>query len=79
MSSFLICTKCGRTLSAKKLKFIDLVHEKIEKGGNLNDNSDIFKKLNITYICCKSVITSAQLDEGCKEFYNRIGYYIKKK
>ena len=75
MSSFVICATCCRTISSKKLKFIDLIQEKIQKKGNLNDNSDILKKLNITDLCCKRTITSTQLDEGCKEFYARNGYY----
>lgn len=77
MSTFIICTKCCRTLSSKKLKFIDMLNEKKEKNGNLSDNSDIFKKLNVSSICCKIMITCTQLDGNCEEFYSRIGYYKK--
>ena len=77
MASFLICTTCCRTISAKKLDFIDGVDEKIKMGGDLTDNSDLFEKLNITDICCKRTVATSQLDAACKEYYGRRGYYNK--
>lgn len=75
MSGFIICDKCCRTLSKKKLMFENMKRKKIMSNGDTSDNSDILKKLNITSICCKIVITYSILDEGCKEYYTRLGFY----
>ncbi len=59
MSGFVICCGCNRTISGKKIIFDKKVKE---KNDSHDDNSDIFKELNITALCCKGMITSSKLD-----------------
>lgn len=63
MAELIICKNCGSTISNKYFTFHDMVKNKKQ---NNNDNSDIFKELNITRICCKTFIISSNPDDNYK-------------
>lgn len=69
MSSFIVCVNCGSTLSEKYFKF----HEEVKKRKNIEDNRDLFKKLNITRQCCKITINTSLPDK----IYNESLLYTK--
>jgi len=51
MNNIVVCITCGSTIGKKFFEF-----QKLAKSST--DNSEILKKLNITRLCCKSVITT---------------------
>ena len=66
MSNFLICQKCNGTISGKKLEYDKLKREGIS-------GEVIYKRLNITRICCQVTITTSQVDDTYKEYMERTG------